>query len=203
MKSAAVIVSAGLSSRMGSFKPLLPLESGTVIEHAVSPYIAIGADPIVVVTGYRKEELEQRVRLLPVTCVENPLYAQTDMLKSVQIGLESLPPDIDVVFVTPGDIPLVASQTLLALLASERDAAVPVFESQKGHPLMMRAHLVPGACSYRGAGGLRGYLESSGATVSMVAVNDPAVTMDMDTPDDYDRILALCKKSSSSDRARQ
>ena len=57
MKYGAIIVAAGCSSRMGSFKPLLPLGTNTIIRRVVR-LIDTVADEIVVVTGYRGEDLE-------------------------------------------------------------------------------------------------------------------------------------------------
>ena len=57
----AVIVGAGLSSRMEAFKPLLPFEDTTIARHIVSMLKQIGADPVLMVTGYRAEELEEHL----------------------------------------------------------------------------------------------------------------------------------------------
>ena len=51
METGAVVVAAGLSSRMKSFKPMLPLAGSTVIKTAISTLRAAGVTTIVVVTG--------------------------------------------------------------------------------------------------------------------------------------------------------
>ena len=53
----ACILAAGFSSRMGSFKPLLPLGDKTVIERAIAVSKEAGIEDIVVVTGYNREAL--------------------------------------------------------------------------------------------------------------------------------------------------
>lgn len=57
-KICALIPAAGLSSRMGDFKPLLPFRGKTVIESSVESALSGGADSVTVVTGYRSEEIE-------------------------------------------------------------------------------------------------------------------------------------------------
>ena len=52
-KTGAVLAAAGLSSRMGDFKPLLPFEDTTIAFHVTSMLKRLGADPVIVVTGYR------------------------------------------------------------------------------------------------------------------------------------------------------
>ena len=89
----ALIVAAGLSRRMGSFKPLLPLGNATVIENTVAGALAGGAECAVVVTGYRGGEVETVLYHRfgdTVRCVRNPDFAATDMLRSVQLGAAAL-----------------------------------------------------------------------------------------------------------------
>ena len=57
-KTGAVLVAAGLSSRMKDFKPMLPFGTSTASRHMIGMLKSLKADPIVVVTGYRAEELE-------------------------------------------------------------------------------------------------------------------------------------------------
>ena len=52
-KTGAVLVAAGLSSRMKDFKPMLPFGTSTASRHMIGMLKSLKADPIVVVTGYR------------------------------------------------------------------------------------------------------------------------------------------------------
>ena len=54
-KTGAVLVAAGLSSRMKDFKPMLPFGTSTASRHMIGMLKSLKADPIVVVTGYRAE----------------------------------------------------------------------------------------------------------------------------------------------------
>ena len=92
-KIGAVVAAAGLSSRMGAFKPLLPFDGDTVIGRCIANLRGAGAEEIVVVTGHRGDELTAHLRSLGVTTVHNPDYACTQMFDSLKLGLRALPPD--------------------------------------------------------------------------------------------------------------
>ena len=70
-KIGAVVVAAGRTSRMGAFKPLLPFEDSTISLHIIQLLKQIGADPIVVVTGYRAAWLEEHLAHTGVRFVRN------------------------------------------------------------------------------------------------------------------------------------
>lgn len=62
-QTGAVIAAAGLSSRMGDFKPLLPFGKECVARHLTQMLARTGVSPVVMVTGYRGEELKQQLRI--------------------------------------------------------------------------------------------------------------------------------------------
>ena len=80
-KIGAVVAAAGLSSRMGDFKPLLPLDGDTVIGRCLSNLRGAGATDIVVVTGHRAGELARLLEDSGVTLVRNAAYAETQMFR--------------------------------------------------------------------------------------------------------------------------
>ena len=192
----ALIVAAGLSRRMGSFKPLLPLGNATVIENTVAGALAGGAECAVVVTGYRGGEVETVLYHRfgdTVRCVRNPDFAATDMLRSVQLGAAALR-SCEAFFLLPGDMPAVSPDTFRALLdAREQGRPLLVFPTQNGrrrHPPLVDAALIPEILAFRGTDGLRGLWREHERDSAFVPVSDPGVTLDLDTPEDYER----CKK---------
>ena len=190
----AVVAAAGLSSRMGAFKPLLPFGADTVIGRCVANLRAAGASELVVVTGYRGGELEAALQGSGVTCVHNPRYAETLMFDSLCIGLRALPPDLDAVLLTPGDVPLVQPETIRALLETPGGFVCPVCEGRRGHPVALEAQYLPALLAYDGAGGLRGAVAALGIPVTEVEVADGGMLRDLDTPADYAEILKLLEQ---------
>ena len=106
MRTGAVIAAAGLSSRMGAFKPMLEIGDTTAVRRIITVLRSVGADPIVLVTGHRAEALETHVADLGVICVRNEQYRTTDMFASVSLGMARICTLCDQFFFTPVDVPL-------------------------------------------------------------------------------------------------
>lgn len=191
-KIGAVVAAAGLSSRMGDFKPLLPFDGVTVIERCVANLRAAGASEIVVVTGHRAAELAAQLR--DVTLVHNPLYAETQMFDSLRLGLRALSADCDTILLTPGDVPLVEPETVRALLAAKAGFACPVCAGRRGHPVALDGRYRDAVLRYAGDGGLRGAVAALGIPVTEVEVADEGMSRDLDTPADYREVLELLKQ---------
>lgn len=189
-KLAGVILAAGLSSRMGAFKPLLEVGGQSMARRVAELMQSAGADPVVVVTGHRHEELETHLAGCGVRFVFNPDYASTQQLESLKLALTALPEDCGRVLVTPADIPLVRPDTVARLLAAEGDFIRPRCGERTGHPVVLAAGLFPELLRYDGPGGLKGAVERSGCVVRDVPVDDRGVLMDNDTQEDFQRTLA-------------
>ena len=192
----AVVAAAGLSSRMGAFKPLLPFDGATVIERCLANLRAAGASAIVVVTGHRAAELEARLRGSGAVLVHNPRYAETQMFDSLCLGLRALPEDCRAILLTPGDVPLVKPETVRALLAAEAGFACPVCGGRRGHPVALDAAYRGALPAYDGEGGLRGAVTALGIPVTEVEVDDAGMPLDLDTPEDYQTALRLLRAES-------
>lgn len=187
----AVIPAAGMSSRMKTFKPLLPFRDSTVIECTAE--VVLGAVPkAVVVLGNHADEVERALKKRfdeRLMIVRNPDYRTTDMLRSVQIGLDALE-NCDGFFLLPGDMPAVGSDTLRALVEAfdgEHRVIFPSCNGRKGHPPLIAASLIPAIRSYRGEGGLRAIL--SDVPKKVIELGDKGITTDLDTPEDYAAML--------------
>ena len=202
MKSniSAILLCAGESSRMGDFKPLLPLGTETVIGRCVRSLGAL-CNNIVVVTGKRADEVEKELfSLFPDTgsgalrCVRNERYAFTDMLCSIRLGLSALP-FCDRFFLMPADMPLIGQETFLALLeqGGDADAVFPSYRGRRGHPVLIRSSLIPAILSYRGEDGLRGFFGTI-TNQKTVEVGDEGILLDLDTQGDYHKALAYIEK---------
>lgn len=191
LRFAGIVPAAGLSSRMGAFKPLLPLGSSTLLESAVRSCVQAELDPILVVTGHRSEEIAGRLRASPAKLVENRCFL-TGMFSSVLAGLQTLPAGVAGCFVLPGDMPLVKPSTFATLIAAfqrtGKSLVQPEYDGYKGHPPLLGSKLFPGLVSFTATGGLRAYLHQHPVDSVIVSVDDPGVLMDADTPADYQQL---------------
>lgn len=172
-RTAAVLLAAGLSSRLGEFKPLVRLGDETLLERAAQLLRQADVADILVVAGHRAPETLAEAERLGIRAVTNPEYA-TGMFSSVLAGLRAVAEfkaRPDALFILPVDIPLVRPHTLLLLL--ERFAACrealpahppavlhPVFRGQRGHPPLLHARHLPELLAWGGENGLRGGLDA-------------------------------------------
>ena len=193
---AGLILAAGVSSRMGAFKPMLPVDGETMIRRVADMMRRAGADPILVVTGYRGEVLERHLEGLNIRFIRNERYYSTQMLDSLVLGLERLEGETRRVLVSPADIPLVEDGTVAALLAAEGDFVRPLFRGRPGHPVVLSAALLPALRTYGGEGGLKGAVEALGVPVTDVAVEDQGAALDSDTRNEYAALLKYRRRQT-------
>ncbi|HZE20743.1 MAG TPA: nucleotidyltransferase family protein [Desulfobaccales bacterium] len=197
---AALILAAGYSARMGAFKPLLPLGQATFLEEAARRFRAAGVEDIRVVTGHRAEALSPVLKKLGVREVFNPNYSR-GMFASVRAGVQSLEPNVTAFFLLPVDIPLVSPRSLADLLQAfrQRQARIiyPCFQGLRGHPPLISsacvANLPPDP-----PGGLRAYLSRYHDEALNLEVQDEAVLLDCDTPENYRRLQAYASREELS-----
>ncbi|MDD4324387.1 MAG: NTP transferase domain-containing protein, partial [Eubacteriales bacterium] len=198
MRYSAVIAAAGLSSRMKSFKPLMPLAGGAVIGNVIDILKQAGAEDIVVVTGHRADEMAKYLEKLEVRICENKRYLETEMLDSVKLGLEALGEDYDAVFITPGDMPLVKLESLESLKKLKAGIARPVCQGKGGHPVLLNKKHVGGLLAYSGNNGLKGALKSLDEPMIDLEVNDLGVIMNLNTPEDFERARLYEEKMTAA-----
>lgn len=183
MKSGAIILAAGFSSRMGDFKPLLQLEGKSLLAHCVDSLTEAGVDRVVVVAGHRGDQIRKEAKKLGVRCVTNVNYEE-GMFSSVQVGVADMEGQ-DAFFVLPVDIPLIRPATMKALLKAYKSKKViyPEFAGEKGHPPLIPGALRREILNSDGSGGLAAVLEKS-SSIS-VKVWDRHILHDADTPEAF------------------
>lgn len=185
----AVITAAGMSSRMGDFKPMLKIGSISVAQRIVATLQQSGVGTIVMVTGYNADLLEKHLGNNNIIFLRNERYERTQMFESACIGLEYIYQKCSRVLFTPVDIPMFTSSTVKALLDSDARLACPVCGDETGHPILISSDLVPALLRDSGKGGLRAALSRTGESFSLIPVEDEGILHDADTPADFERLL--------------
>lgn len=195
MSTAAVILAAGYSHRMGRFKPLLEIGDRTVIERTVSLFRGAGLNDIRVVAGHARDLLEPLLEELGVRIIVNPGYDK-GMFSSVTAALKNLEPDIQALFILPADIPLVSSGTIHSLLKQYEEypdnILIPSFQGRRGHPVLIPAPCFEAIRLWHGERGLKGALGQFSDRIVSVPVDDRNILFDLDTPDDYEEAKRRC-----------
>lgn len=191
METGAVVVAAGMSSRMGDFKPMLSIGEISVAQRVVATLRQAGAERVVVVTGYNADELERHLSKSGAVFVRNEEYRTTEMFDSALIGLKYIRGKCDRILFTPVDVPLFTAATVRELLDSGAELACPVCGGQRGHPILMSPDVVDRLLRDSGEDGLKGALGRCGVPMTLVDVPDPGILHDADTPEDYRQLLEL------------
>jgi molybdenum cofactor cytidylyltransferase len=190
----AVIIAAGLSSRMGRYKPLLKIGGVPAVCCLLDRYYLAGVRHFVFVTGFNRSELEITCRTWQRSHEDaefsfryNAQYRFTEMMDSARLGFQAVPEVCQRVLFSPVDICLVSTSLIRSLIGA-RDALIyPSFQYHKGHPVVFSATLLEKLISYCGEGGLKGAFQSTEVQPHYFVTDDAAILMDMDTPEDYEK----------------
>jgi molybdenum cofactor cytidylyltransferase len=126
-----VVLAAGMSSRLGTNKLLLWLDSEPLVRRAARLAVEAGLSPVVVVLGHEAERVAAALDGLPVVTVVNPAHRE-GMHRSLQHGIQHVPADCAAAVVLLADMPFVTAAMLEALVARFRNGAEPLILSLYG-----------------------------------------------------------------------
>lgn len=180
---------------MGRPKALLEdVEGVTFAERLVSEALAAGASRVVVVGRPDDERLRTIAGSAGAAFIPNPDPAR-GQLSSLVCGLDALSTDeVDAVMVLPVDVPGVTSAVIAAIVRAATTSAAPivraVHQGAHGHPVLFKRALFEELRCVDQTLGARAVVRADPARVLDVEVDDPRVLRDIDTPDDYARLLA-------------
>jgi len=189
MQIGALIVAAGMSSRMGEFKPMLSIGSISVAQRVIATLQQAGATKIVMVTGYNATVLERHLSGNGIIFLRNEQYETTQMFDSVKIGLRYLQDKCDKLLFTPVDVPLFTAQTVTTLLESGSALACPMCNGKQGHPIVIANELIPEILRDCGEMGLKGAMDRCSVPLQRINVDDPGTIHDADTPEDFSALV--------------
>ena len=188
-KTGAVIVAAGLSSRMKAFKPALPFGDSNVANYTITKLLKLGIDPITVVTGHKEDELKDSIAYEGIRYVKNDNYNSTEMFDSVILGVEDIKDMCDRILIMPMDLPAILISTLKKVLGVDAGMIRTTYMGRPGHPIIIDSGFAGTLKDYTGEDGLRGAMEESNISITNIEVDDEAVQFDIDTPDEYRSLI--------------
>lgn len=200
----AVILAAGESTRMGTEKALLPwppASSGSstgqtflsAAIHALSPF----SEMVIVVSGKNQASLAPVVYANGASLVRNPTPEQ-GQFSSLQTGLQSvLSYGRDAAIVTLVDRPPVSAAALSALISAFLAApvgiwaVVPEYQGKHGHPLVLGREMIEAFLKAPPTATARDVEHQNQQHIRYVPIDDPTVTLNVDTPEDYAALAAM------------
>lgn len=184
---AAVILSAGASSRMGRPKALIPYREGTFLEHLIEvtrhPRIGITR----VVLGVDADDIRTTAKLDPSAVVLNPQWKQ-GQLSSICEGLRSLSGiETDGILLCPVDHPLVSANLVSDLIeqfyANRKPIVLPTFNGRRGHPVIFSNTLYGELLAAPADQGARAVVWAHAEDVQEVPTDEEGVVLNINDPD--------------------
>jgi molybdenum cofactor cytidylyltransferase len=187
---------------MGSPKPLLRFDGRTALEIVLSAAAEAGVEKSVVVAGKNGREVMDGHALWRRSPRVRWAFNDeegSEQLRSLQIGLAALGGEaLEGFFLHPVDHPLVTAadyRLLLEALAASRGGAGVFILSharRRGHPILCRGALAEKLQALLPAQTAREVIERE--EISYVLTPNAGVLEDMDTPEDYQRLLGLYRR---------
>lgn len=197
-RTAGVILAAGASRRLGRPKQLLPYGDGVLLDVVLATARECGFDQTVVAVGGSAAEVQRTVDTAGADVVLNPDFG-AGCASSIAAAMAGLHPETDAVVLLLGDQPGVQAATVRAVLAAlavppddgPRSAGIAVcrYDDGIGHPLAFARRFFPELSALHGDKAVWKLLEQRADDVVEVAVPG-AIPLDVDTEEDYRRILA-------------
>ncbi len=189
---AAVILSGGPSSRMGSPKALLPYQGRPFLEHLLEiisrPEIGVRR----VVLGADAESIAKAVPLKANEMIINAQW-EKGQLSSIQAAVRKLPAGTDGMLVFLIDHPLISSALVGELIAqfykSKKPIVLPVYEGRRGHPVIFSASLYPELLRAPLETGARAVVWAHADEVEEVPTNEEGCVLNLNDPETLNRAM--------------
>ncbi|HEX3377101.1 MAG TPA: nucleotidyltransferase family protein [Candidatus Acidoferrales bacterium] len=189
---AAVILSAGASSRMGRPKALLPYREGTFLEHLmqVTRHPRIGVTRVVLGAG--AETIQSVAKLDPSLVVLNPDW-ELGQLSSIWAGIRSLEGiETDGIVLCPVDHPLVSARLVSELVdrfyEDKKQIVLPTYNGKRGHPVIFSRQLFSELLAAPAELGARTVVWAHSADVLEVPTDEEGVILNLNDPDMLKRV---------------
>ena len=212
LSTAAIILAAGSSSRMGGgrHKLLLPLDDRPVLAHVIDATLASQARPIIVVLGHQSDQVRSQIKHFTIqhdiTLVENTHYLQ-GMSTSLRIGIQTILTNgyrkgtlsyrVDSALIMLGDQPLITPRVIDTLITAYRTAGTPIvaplYNGKRGSPVLFNKNLFAELLEVTGDEGGRTVLERHRQEVELIEVGDALANYDVDTWEAYEQVVKAWK----------
>lgn len=194
---AALVLAAGGSSRMGRPKQLLPIVGRSLVRHCVETARAVPCDPVLVVVGADAEAVRGELEGLGAEWIENEEW-EAGLAGSIRCGMGALcrrDPQPEAVLVLLADQPRVTRELLREIVAAHRERGFArvgcTYGGSIGPPALFARRHFPGLLGLEGDRGAKTLLAAGGDDLARIPF--PEGVLDVDTPEDYARLLRVAR----------
>jgi molybdenum cofactor cytidylyltransferase len=182
---AAVVLAAGRASRMGSNKLIAELDGEPIVRRTVRAVLGSRARPVIVVTGHEAEAVRAALAGLDVRLVHNPDFAD-GMSTSLRVGVAAAGA-VGAALICLGDMPRLEARHLDAVIDAYRtgdpdEIIVPTCDRKRGNPVLWPHSYFAEIAELSGDVGARALIDRHAEQVRLLAIDDPAILVDVDTP---------------------
>lgn len=184
-----LILAGGCSSRAKTNKLLLEVNNKPLILNTIAS-LAWAVNELVVVTGKFDKELRPYLNNFKV--VYNKDY-ELGMFSSVKAGIANIDSDV---IILPGDISNVSKETIKKIINNKGIITIPTYKGKTGHPLFLNKEMVNKLKQEDINSNLRDFINKNIDKVNYVEVDDPFIMFDVDTIEDYNRLIKQRKELS-------
>ena len=188
-----VVLAAGSSRRLGQPKQLLPFRDSTLLDQTLRMARGCGFDQLIVTLGGAADQVRRTVSLegLQTVEVDDPGSGCSGSLK---VAIGEVAADSDGIVLMLGDQPGVTAGTVAHLIEQGRGHQIAVcrYTDGIGHPFWLDRSMFGDLVLLHGDKGVWKLIEGGNFDVAEVAIDGP-VPQDVDTWDDYERLLAVSR----------
>lgn len=179
-----IINAAGLSSRMGRWKMMLPWREGTILDASIQNALQF-CSRVILVTGFRAEELHSRYKENPrIKLVYNADY-RCGLFTSVLCGSYAV--ESEYCFITHGDIPVLRAEIFQVIWSFRHyGVVIPYYRGTPGHPVLAASKQLQQILRKHNGTSIRKALLRDRHYSLML--NNPEIVIDIDTPDDFKKM---------------
>lgn len=182
---AGILLAAGEARRFGARKLLHPLADGTAIGVRSARNLAGAVDRAIAVVSPDDDELIGRLAETAVEVCPCP-RSRDGMGASLGCGVCAAP-HADGWVIALADMPFVLPATIAAVAQALREGApiaAVMYAGRRGHPVGFAREYFAELAALSGDVGAKSILRRDQARIVALAVNDPGIHRDIDTPRD-------------------
>ena len=191
----AIVPAAGMSTRMGQNKLLLPFQGKPLIGHAVDTLLASAVAEVIVVLGHDAGKLREKLAGKQVRFVDNPSYRE-GLSTSVRAGINAVSAQAVGIMIYLADQPLLEPDEvnlLIRAFAEARNAhkniVVPVYHGQRGNPVIVDVSYKEAILDVVGETGCRRVIKRNPDRVLVVEMETDHAIRDVDTMEEYEKLV--------------
>jgi len=191
-KIAGVIIAAGSSSRMGKTKQLLPFGKTTLLGQVIKNAKESALDEIIIVLGHKADKICQALDFSRTKIVINKKYSEGQSTSLIK-GLENISQSCDSAMFILGDQPLVTAPIINTLInaaeTSDAPIIIPYYQDKRGNPVTLARKMFHRLKSLSSDTGARVLFDEYKNSILKVQIPDKGILIDVDTMDDYKRVM--------------